>query len=78
MINVSPIPVNDIAKHDTYHRWIANIGKHHMNLIIELPPFDTKEPSARMKKTFSRWMVYAAAAKEVFIIAPRRNLYWPQ
>ena len=77
-INVAHIHVNDITKHDSYHRWLNNIGKHHLNLITELPPYDTKEPSARMKKTFSRWMAYAAAAKEGFIIAPRRNHYWPQ
>ena len=49
-----------------------------MNLLIELPPRDEKEASGRMIRAFERLMVFASAAKDVILIAPEKNVYWPQ
>ena len=47
-----------------------------MKLILEMPPEDQKHPPGNVRTQLSRWMSFAAVAKEVHVIGPKSNPYW--
>ena len=75
-VNFMVFSTTRIQGHEAYQEVLQHIRHYKMNLVIELPKEDRKEASGRMMKTFSRLKVYAEAANNVFIIAPKTNPYW--